>query len=211
MTLIKQKDSEFISLSSGERIKILRVLLGIPRYIFAQRHKLNVNTLTSIELNRLKLSLKQLQKIASAFNKEGLEVSAEWLYEAKGETPKSFLMHLQKPGKSYLEAWASSFIKKATSKILTVENNLLSPIYSKDDLVGGLYEVKPSSFEGFIQKVCIVEDADAVFFGIFDLEATKYVLKDFSGKILYTMSSIEKIAEVVFHIKAKSHQIACLL
>ena len=78
-------------MSAGERIRMLRIILGISREDFCKKYHINFNTLTSIELDRLKISAKQLGKIIDAFVQEGIYVSGLWIMEAKGSSPTRML------------------------------------------------------------------------------------------------------------------------
>jgi transcriptional regulator with XRE-family HTH domain len=117
-------------MSPGERIRMLRIILGISREDFCKKYCINFNTLTSIELDRLKISAKQLGKIIDAFVKEGLYIGALWIMEAKGTPPTRMLpanaasqddflgtMEIQSFIKSRATTW-SHFIRAMTWSVV---------------------------------------------------------------------------------------------
>ncbi len=139
-------------LSPGTRIKMMRVLLGISREDFCSRHGVNFNTMTSIELDRLKISKKQLNKIILAFSQEGLYVEAPWILESKGTAPSHVVSQLQQTGSGLLETWAHTFTHHRDSVIFSIQGDEMEPFYAPGDWVGGVWTTAPQTLVG---KKCI--------------------------------------------------------
>jgi hypothetical protein len=187
---------------------MLRIVLGISREDFCTHHNINFNTLTSIELDRLKLSSKQLQKIIGAFLKEGLHVDALWIKEAKGIAPTRFLPQAHYQEGSMLENWARFFNDSRKSVILQIKSNEMEPFYSEGDLVGGIWHTAPHLLLG---KRCIVRLEHQMSVGTLFYHNDLYSLVPSNTQMhhnhLVFQLHAAHIAEVLWHIRKHSHQI----
>ena len=195
-------------MSPGERIRMLRIIIGISREDFCKKYYINFNTLTSIELDRLKISAKQLGKIMDAFCKEGLYITALWIMEAKGVPPtRRFPAHGTSQD-DFLEKWARFFEDNRNTIIHQIKSDHMEPFYSRDDLVGGAWNSAPHTLLG---KRCIVEHNQKVYLGVLFHHKDVFSVipsnpQNHNSNILFPINSV-RIAEVLWHIRKQSYQI----
>lgn len=187
---------------------MLRIILGISRDNFCLRHCINFNTLTSIELDRLKISGKQLKKIVEAFAKDGLHVNPAWITDGKGEPPSRMLLPDQSAYGQFLENWAHFFTNHEQSVITLIHEDYMEPYYAAGDLVGGTWHVYP---EFLVGKRCIVLLDKQLHVGIFFQDKNSGTLipansKLASKQVIFPLINA-KIAEISWHINKGCHQI----
>jgi transcriptional regulator with XRE-family HTH domain len=192
----------------GERIRMLRIILGISREDFCKKYGINFNTLTSIELNRSKISSKQLTKIIEAFLSEGVYVEKLWIMEAKGNPPTRMLIHTPQAQGDFLENWARFFEDNRNAVIHQIKGDHMEPFYSADDLVGGLWNSAPNFLLG---KRCIVQYNQVLYLGILFHHKDVFSLtpvnpKNHHTNVLFPMNAV-RVAEVFWHIRKQSYQI----
>lgn len=194
-------------MSPGARIRVLRIILGISREEFCKKHGINFNTLTSIELDRLKISLKQYKKIIHAFQEEGVYVEKAWIEDGKGPAPSRFLSHIQQDRNSFLETWSRGFSNNKQAVCLQVKGDFMEPFYSIGDYVGGIWHSSPHTLLG---KRCIVEFEREQYIGtlfqykdLFSLAPANIIVHH--CHIIFKLTAI-RIAEVLWHIRKHSHQ-----
>lgn len=194
-------------MSPGARIRVLRIILGISREGFCKKHDINFNTLTSIEVDRLKISIKQYKKIVGAFQAEGIYVERAWLEDGKGPAPSRFLSHIQQDRSSFLEVWSRGFSNNKNAVSLQVNGDFMEPFYSSGDYVGGIWHNSPHMLLG---KKCIVKFEREQHIGVL------FQYKDFfslapanvnlhHAHIIFKINDI-RITEVLWHIRRHSHQ-----
>jgi transcriptional regulator with XRE-family HTH domain len=195
-------------MSPGERIRMLRIVLGISREDFCKKYGINFNTLTSIELDRLKISAKQLGKIVDAFVKEGLYIGALWIMEAKGTPPTRMLPANAESKEDFLEKWARFFEDNVNTVIHQIKSDHMEPFYSRDDLVGGAWNSAPHTLLG---KRCIVQHNQHVHLGVLFHHKDVFSVipsnpQSHHANVLFPIASV-RIAEVLWHIRKQSYQI----
>jgi transcriptional regulator with XRE-family HTH domain len=195
-------------MSPGERIRMLRIILGISREDFCKKYDINFNTLTSIELDRLKISSKQLEKIIQAFVKEGVYIGALWIMEAKGSPPTRRLPQNPRAQEDFLENWARFFEDNRNAVIYQVKGDHMEPFYSCDDLVGGAWNSAPHMLLG---KRCIVQHNQNLHLGVLFHHKDIFSLipanpQNHHTNVLFSMNTV-RIAEVLWHIRKQSYQI----
>lgn len=172
--------------AKAKRVRSARMLTGLNRKEFEQKHNIHSNTLKSWE-NPLSdahggLTEKGAKRFIEALRKESIICSIEWLLTGKGEGPKL----LQITGNEPLEIPPIAIdqdeaILKETqffldinpdAIILLVTDNKMAPSYQVGDYVGG-YKRTAEEFDQFINKDCIVEaDSDE-----------KYICRYFPSKL----------------------------
>lgn len=198
----------FARMSPGARIRMLRIILGVSREDFCAKHEINLNTLISIELDRLKISAKQMNKIISAFDKEGLHVEALWIMEAKGAAPTRLLNEVDPQGSTFLENWASFFKNNRNAVITHVKNDAMEPFYESGDWVGGVWHTAPHLLLG---RRCIVLHEGQFHLGTLYYHRDTFSLTPANPQVHYVYTSFSpqsaRIAEVLWHIRKHSHQI----
>ncbi len=187
---------------------MLRIVLGISREDFCATHDINFNTLTSIELDRLKLSSKQLQKIIDAFRKEGLHVDEVWIREAKGIAPTRFLPQAYHQEGSILENWARFFSDSRKSVMVKLKSNEMEPFYSEGDFVGGIWHTAPHLLLG---KRCIAKIESQMYVGTLFYYNELYSLVPSNSQMHHNhiifQTHTASVAEVFWHIRKHSQQI----
>ena len=195
--------------SPGTRIKMLRILLNLSRDDFCKRHNLNFNTVTSIELDRLKLSSKQLKKILHAFHQEGISVEESWIRDAKGTPPSHSFCGYPSSQENILREWTRSFLQSRHTIIATVSGKSMEPFYEDGDLVGGVWNTNPHSLIG---KRCIVQIKAILHVGILLRNREDFILVPHnttqSFQIIPLLQSSCRIAEILWHIKHQGHLIS---
>lgn len=194
--------------SPGTRIKMLRILLNLSRDDFCKRHNLNFNTVTSIELNRLKLSSKQLSKILHAFHQEGISVEESWIRDAQGTPPSHSFCGYPSSQENILKEWMRSFLQSRHTIIATVSGKSMEPFYEEGDLVGGIWNTSPHSLIG---KKCIVQVQSSLHVGILLRNREDFMLvpqnTTQSFQILPLSPTSCRVAEILWHIKRQGHLI----
>lgn len=197
----------------GIRIRMLRVLLGISREAFCERYGMSLSTLTSIELNRLKASPKQVDRIIKAFSEEKLQVSSTWIMKGKGNEPTRFLEPIPTTSGDHLESWARCFFSHTRHMAITqVKGDGMEPFYSAGDLVGGLWNSAPQMLLG---KRCIVLWEGQIHIGtllccknMFSLTPSNIGV--YHGHLVFYAHEA-RVAEIVWHIRKHSHRIPELM
>ncbi len=194
--------------SPGTRIKMLRILLNLSRDDFCKRHNLNFNTITSIELNRLKLSSKQLGKILHAFHQEGIAVEESWIRDAQGTPPSHSFCGYPSSQENILKEWTRSFLQSRHTIIATVSGKSMEPFYEDGDLVGGIWNTNPHSLIG---KRCIVQVQSELHVGILLRNREDFMLvpnnTTQSFQIIPFSPLSCRAAEILWHIKRQGHLI----
>lgn len=195
-------------MSPGARIKMLRIVLGLSRETFCARHNININTLTSIEIDRLKLSSKQLSKLKNAFEKEGLYVEPLWIKDAKGPAPTRFLAPIDRRPWRFLEDWAASISRNKDFVMTQVRDDSMEPFYFAGDLVGGFWSAK---VEELLGKRCIVDWSGRFHLGALFCAQRTFFLAPANTKSSNVHISFQsppaRVAEVLWHIRKEAHPV----
>jgi transcriptional regulator with XRE-family HTH domain len=171
--------------SAASRIKSLRLMSGLSRRDFCLKHNISENTLTAIELDKLKLSQKQLYKLLEAFHQDGISCSEEWVISGEGQFP-----YLEKYGKERnqnieLNIFEDlSFIKKNRHNVIVVcvEDNAMEPYYKIGDYLIGLYIDDISSLSG--QKCLVKLDDKFVPRFLFQKDGQFILLPNITNEII---------------------------
>lgn len=196
-------------MTPGMRIRMMRVILGLSRESFCSRHGINFNTFTSIELDRLKISKKQIQKIIQAFGKEGLYTDEPWLMDGLGQGPTRFLEKAEVSPQDILEKWVYNFfINSRKTLITTIKNDAMEPFFSEGDLVGGGWGLSAKKLLG---KRCLVFLEGHFYVGtLFQCGSHFFLMpsnnKAYDSPIIFCESNAQ-VAEILWHIRRQSHQI----
>lgn len=143
----KNKSSKSETL--GSRLRQLRRLCSLSRPIFCQQHSLSFSTYRSWENNTGTISTKSLQRLLSAFSREGILVSNEWILTGRGLPPtlaKADLINInlvdQKIDKQYespIQLEVDAFIKNNSNSIVTMASQDYPNLKIKrGDLIGGI-------------------------------------------------------------------------
>lgn len=177
------------SQTPGMYVRILRVLLGLSREEFCKQYDININTLTSIELDRIVISKKQKEKLAQAFTAEGLTLSEKWLEEAPQLLIPEFQHTLS------IEHFFSLFPKQKCLNTYVADTTFL-PFYDIGDFLYGVS--KP--YDLCLQQFCLVEKTDQNIIGMLEQEENTLWVRH---PILHTRVHIEEpfqTAPVLCHL-----------
>lgn len=213
-------------MSPGARIRMLRIILGRSREDFCTAHDINLNTLISIELDRLKISPKQMAKIIEAFCQEGLYVEESWIMDAVGTPPSRLTTPVENADGCFLERWASFFGHNRNAIITQVRTSAMEPFYVEGDLVGGLWHPSPQLLLG---RRCIAQIDNVLHIGTLLLHNTNtvhlnmtHVQTPLPAHAMFSLAPTNtqvhhthtifaynsaRIAEILWHIRKHSHQI----
>jgi len=129
------------------RLKHARSLTGFARTVFCKRHNMSSNSLASWENGTTYFSEEAARKVAHFLNKDGIDVSFEWIMEGKGAEP----VLLEKKGHAPTLTPSSiadeeEFIWRTTTSfkefykdclILIMIDDTALPFYRPGDHVGG--------------------------------------------------------------------------
>lgn len=148
----------------SKRLRMLRILTGFNRKEFCQRHSINENTLTSLELGRLKASENKIDELIKAYVMEGISFAEEWVLTGKGEIPKKVsesenTVYFQET--SGIIGEADIFKRRnADSIVQIIQDDSMLPFYEKGDYVGGIIATE---IESLLSQKCLVEVKKEVF------------------------------------------------
>lgn len=150
----------------GERIQALRRALAMTRRDFSKKHNIPEPTLRTLETAKSLISKKQLRKLIKAFESEGIICSEDWLLKGQGPLPGPAAGFIQKEIES-MEADKNLLIDPVLveaacfqrytpdSIVFQVIDEMMSPLYKRDDYVGGIkipLPVTPSLYK----EPCII-------------------------------------------------------
>ncbi|MBY0281431.1 MAG: hypothetical protein K2W94_04655 [Alphaproteobacteria bacterium] len=154
----------------GERVHSLRRALGMTRRDFSKKHNIPEPTLRILESAQANISSKQLHKLIKAFEAEGIICPEEWLLKGQGAEPSSAKKFIQKEMESMeidktlsidpVLVEAACFQKYTPdSVVLQVTDEMMSPLYKRDDYVGGV-KVSLSFSASLHKEPCVVKFED---------------------------------------------------
>lgn len=135
----------------GERLKALRNSLNMSRKEFAEKYGLSEYTLKSLELSIRQLTPIQIQKFIQSFAAEGFECSEEWIMKGEGSVIVKDKKNLSSSlPENHILLEIELFQKHVPhSVVLQIDDESMSPIYKKQDYVGGVKlpsTLKPSDY-----------------------------------------------------------------
>jgi transcriptional regulator with XRE-family HTH domain len=188
-------------LSVGSRIKTLRTMLGMSRENFCQRHDINFNTLTSIELDRMKVSVKQLNNFIRAFAKEGICIQECWLKEGSGTPPEKSTQSIQldkKETHSFLQQWAKFFDQHQDSVVLQIKDPFMEPFYWEGDFVGGVWSSTPYLLLG---KRCLAQVDEKFHVGTLHYTEDNFILAPSNSNDIAVLTNSPPVAEILWHVR----------
>ncbi|MBY0463048.1 MAG: helix-turn-helix domain-containing protein [Alphaproteobacteria bacterium] len=151
----------------GERVQALRRALGATRRDFSKKHNIPEPTLRILESAQADISSKQLHKLIKAFEAEGIICPQEWLLKGQGIEPSAAKGLVQREIDSMeldetllidpVLVEAACFQKYTPDSIvLQVTDEMMSPLYKRDDYVGGV-KVSLSFSASLHKESCIIE------------------------------------------------------
>lgn len=191
-----------VLMSPGERIRFLRRMTVRSREEFCHRHSLNYHTLASLELDRLKPSAKQVNRIIQALHDDGLQVTASWILEARGDPPSRHPQQLPLMQGSFLMNWARFFQDHRWAVMHVVQGDHMEPFYSSHDVVGGVWSNAPHLLVG---KKCIVQYHHRLYVGVLFLQRQLFAINPTNPKAPYPHVALPpqsaQVAEIVWHVK----------
>lgn len=159
--------------NTSERVKTARLLTALSRKDFCDKHKININTLQSLELGRLSLSNKNAILISNALANEGFICSKEWLLSGKGFFPTkerdlNLNVHIKNLNINDNDEIAllreiNFFKKNNKDHIVTViTDDGMSPLYQTGDFIGGR-KINNKNLKNFINQPAIIEIKNKIF------------------------------------------------
>jgi len=191
----------------SKRLRMLRILTGFNRKEFCQRHGINENTLTSLELGRLKASENKIKELINAYLMEGINFAEEWVLTGKGEIPKKVFS--RKDSISFQET--SGIIGEADifkgrnkdSIIQIIQDDSMLPFYEKGDYVGGILFVETHSL---LNQKCLIEVKKDIFIPRILHKVDNFYLlcssnEKAKGEPFIIKKEIGRIAKIVWHRK----------
>jgi transcriptional regulator with XRE-family HTH domain len=130
----------------GTRMRTARVLTGLKREEFAQKHNLSSVSLKNWELGRILPRYDGMIALVNALKECGIFVSPEWILFGNGTGPNYYyaqMAHEDKTKEEFISEQVSLFKKAQRSKgfnpvVLTVKDEAMGPTYRKGDLLGGI-------------------------------------------------------------------------
>lgn len=149
----------------GERVQALRRSIALTRRDFSKKHNIPEPTLRVIEAAESVISKKQLHKLLKAFESEGVICSEDWILKGQGVGPSPARSVLQKE-MDIIESnnisvepvlvEAACFQKyNSSSAVLRVTDEMMAPLYKRDDYVGGV-KISLSFASSAHKEPCIV-------------------------------------------------------
>lgn len=160
------------------RLKMIRETLGISRkdVELLSGGDIKAASLSTFENNQSQISISYLRKLVSFYEKQGIDISYDWLITGNGVNPREKTLIAN----SLSTIEEMDLFKKNTknSIVITVATNEFQPILAPGDVVGG---IKETNLQGL--NLCIIK------------KHTEYVLKlakQFdAGLIVTTINSPE--------------------
>lgn len=166
-------DKIFIAHERGRRLKTCRVLLNKTLQELAHTHNISYSTLSSWERGAIAISEKNIEKIISILNSEGLHCSKEWILEEKGKPPHKYGETILFQAKNSNSSSVSDispqlaifneieFFKRNNKGCLVkiVDDDSMHPHYKAGDYIGGL-ELPVELYHKLNGELCIVDLKD---------------------------------------------------
>lgn len=155
----------------GKRLTVLRVMAGLNRDQLSAQAGVSITSISYWEHGSgAPMSVRSIGKVISAIEKAGVKCSEEWLKTGNGAQPILFNQVKKLPTKNIqvnFELDSSPFIEEinlflSTCKnpenaaIIKMENNALSPVFEKGDIIGGLF-LSADSVDLSKEKACIIK------------------------------------------------------
>lgn len=153
----------------GERVQALRRSLALTRRDFSKKHNIPEPTLRVLEGAESVISKKQLHKLIKAFESEGVICSEEWILKGQGVGPSPARSVIQKEmdliesnnvSVEPILVEIACFQKfNPSSVVMRVTDEMMAPLYKRDDYVGGIKISLPLAASAY-KEPCIVELKD---------------------------------------------------
>lgn len=175
LSLGAQEASDVSSaLAKGKRVRAVRMLAGLTRKEFHEKHNIHTNTLKSWEnpnLNQSGLTKKGAKRFIDSLSNEGILCTVEWLLDGLGSGPKLSSQQINSDlniGLPEISINQDIAISKEVQFFLDVNANAvaaritdykMSPIYQPNDFVGG-YKRFGENIKNFLNTNCIIETID---------------------------------------------------
>ncbi len=166
---MKRFDGEEVKLI-GMRLKSARALTGFSQSDFCEKYNLSVGAFKTWESGKFVPRLANLQELCSCLEKEGIfNATTSWFLRGEGPAPthvkgntieKSsiFLTKNDKDIQEEIELFTRNQQKQQKQIIISVvSDDLMSPYFSKGDIVGGVKFDKMSSISQITNKPCLIE------------------------------------------------------
>lgn len=141
----------------GKRLRVLREQMNLTRSQFAQNMGVSEHTLKSLENGVRELSASGAREYCRRFLLAGIDVSFDFLYHGNAQDHLNQLETTKNDEQRIQQEILNFKVSSPLSIIFKVQDSLMSPIYNKGDIVGGLKTTDESKFYLFTNHVCIIE------------------------------------------------------
>ena len=142
--------------NKAERLKFLRYLTGLKRTEMEEKYKIPQVTLKKWENRVLPLTRKGIERCLSAYEKESIYTTVEWVEEGIGPIPS---LSVSIKDNCSLDDDLQYFKKKYSDCVIhKIESNNIYPHYKKGEIVVGI--VHKGTIEKLNNTDCIFELLD---------------------------------------------------
>jgi transcriptional regulator with XRE-family HTH domain len=159
------ENKRLLAIERGKRVKVARTLARMTRKALMDRYDLNVNTLQAWEGGINCLTEKGATKLVTAFQKEGLIITTDWLLHGDAD-----LQPLEEApavhdyfslGDDMRLLQEIEFFKKLNPQGIStlITDDTLEPFFSRGDYVAGILYPTPKWNE-LIGRFCILHTQD---------------------------------------------------
>lgn len=159
-------NSKKVVIERGIRLRNLREKVGLSRADFAQQTGMSASTLRALELGDRELSSQKALLFSNLFSnlfsislgEDAHKASFDFLYYGK-ETHSSGKEHLISED-ARIQNDVNFFTTNPSYSILKISDNLMTPIYNENDMVGGRKIINKNQFSLYQSYICIIEDCN---------------------------------------------------
>lgn len=157
--MLVTKDKKQIASERGKRVKLSRSLIGITRKQMTEKYGISVNTIQSWENGTNCLGQNGAAKLAEVFQKEGLNVTDEWLLcgdlsHSQASLTNNNILSMRSDIK-VLEEIDYFKNNNLNSVVTMVLDDGLLPIFDVGDYVGGV-NVLGKKIKDLVGEFCII-------------------------------------------------------
>lgn len=160
--MLVNKDKKQIASERGKRVKLSRSLIGITRKEMTEKYGISVNTIQSWENGTNCLSQNGAAKLAEVFQKEGLNVTDEWLLCGDLSNSQASLTNNILSMRSDIKVLEEiDYFKNnnLNSVGAMVSDDGLLPIFDVGDYVGGI-SVSGKNIKDLVGEFCIITTSE---------------------------------------------------
>ncbi|MBM3633444.1 MAG: helix-turn-helix domain-containing protein [Alphaproteobacteria bacterium] len=153
----------------GKRLQALRKKVGLTRLAFAEQTGMSANTLKALELGDRELTPQKALLFSNLFSglfsvslgEDVHEASFDYLFYGKKDNPhEQKELFINDSDDLRMQNEISSLKSNPSYATLQIQDELMSPLFNKGDIVAGKKIVNKSHFPYYQGCICIIESLE---------------------------------------------------